>query len=118
MKFCKCTISNCSYYTGKYKQKCTYLHESFAHERDRIALNEVNELNEVRKALEKQCNQLQNTIFEQNKKIEDGLMQTKIRNAANIYSIVYLVWRYFIHYTVLRMLIVQNSFRKKIPYRA
>ncbi|XP_012219705.1 dynein regulatory complex subunit 2 isoform X2 [Linepithema humile] len=75
---------------GKYRQKCTHLHEFFAHERDHVALNEVNKLHEVRRALEKQCEQLQNMIFGQDKEIEDRLTQTKIQNAANIYSVVYL----------------------------
>ncbi|XP_071574788.1 dynein regulatory complex subunit 2 isoform X2 [Temnothorax nylanderi] len=75
---------------GRYKQKCIHLHESFARERTRIVSNEMNELNRVRKHLQEHCHQLQNIIFGQDKKIENVLTQTKIQNAVNIYSIVYL----------------------------
>ncbi|XP_071644631.1 dynein regulatory complex subunit 2 isoform X2 [Temnothorax longispinosus] len=75
---------------GRYKQKCIHLHESFARERTRIVSNEINELNRVRKHLQEHCHQLQNIIFGQDKKMENVLTQTKIQNAVNIYSIVYL----------------------------
>ncbi|KAL6258904.1 hypothetical protein P5V15_010848 [Pogonomyrmex californicus] len=75
---------------GRYKQKCIHLHESFAHERNRVISDETNKLNRVRKNLEQHCDQLQNIIFGQDKKIENILMQTKIQNAVNIYNIVYL----------------------------
>ncbi|XP_025988081.1 dynein regulatory complex subunit 2 [Solenopsis invicta] len=75
---------------GKYKQKCMQLHEFFARERNRIVSDEMNELNRARKNLEQHCDQLQNIIFGQDKKIENVLMQTKTQNAVNIYSIVYL----------------------------
>ncbi|XP_077270371.1 dynein regulatory complex subunit 2 [Temnothorax americanus] len=75
---------------GRYKQKCIHLHESFARERTRIVSNEMNELNRVRKHLQEHCHQLQNIIFGQDKKMENVLTQTKIQNAVNIYSIVYL----------------------------
>lgn len=76
---------------GTYKQKCMHLHKSFTHERNHIATYEINELNRVRRDLEQLCNQLQNIIFGQDKEIGSKLTQTKIQNAINIYSIVYLV---------------------------
>ncbi|KAL6441033.1 hypothetical protein ACFW04_003417 [Cataglyphis niger] len=75
---------------GTYKQKCMHLHESFTHERNHIVTNEMNKLNKIRRDLKQLCNQLQNIIFGQNKEIENKLMQTKIQNAINIHSIVYL----------------------------
>ncbi|KAM0732414.1 Dynein regulatory complex subunit 2 [Formica fusca] len=75
---------------GTYKQKCMHLHESFTNERNHIAINEVNELNRVRRDLEQLCDQLQNIIFGQDKEIGSKLTQTKIQNAINIHSIVYL----------------------------
>lgn len=74
-----------------------HLHESFTHERNHITTDEVNELNKIREDLEQFCNQLQNIIFGQDKEIENKLMQTKIQNATNIHSIVYLVTEIF-HY--------------------
>lgn len=68
-----------------------HLHESFTNERNHIAINEVNELNRVRRDLEQLCDQLQNIIFGQDKEIGSKLTQTKIQNAINIHSIVYLV---------------------------
>lgn len=68
-----------------------HLHESFTHERNHIATNEMNKLNKIRRDIEQLCDQLQNIIFGQNKEIENKLMQTKIQNAINIHSIVYLV---------------------------
>lgn len=76
---------------GRYKQKCIHLHESFACERNRIVSNEMNGLNRIRKNLEQHCNQLQNITLGQDERIENILTQTKIQNAINIYSIVYLV---------------------------
>lgn len=76
-----------------------YLHKSFTHERNHIATDEVNELNKVRRDLEQLCDQLQNIIFGQDKEIGSKLTQTKIQNAINIYSIVYLV-QIFYHYIV------------------
>jgi len=73
-----------------------HLHESFTHERNHITTDEVNELNKIRGDLEQLCNQLQSIIFGQDKEIENKLMQTKIQNATNIHSIVYLVQKYFI----------------------
>ncbi|XP_012061368.1 PREDICTED: coiled-coil domain-containing protein 65 [Atta cephalotes] len=52
--------------------------------------NETNELNRIRNNLEQYCSQLQNINFGQDKRIENILMQTKIQNAVNIYSIAYL----------------------------
>ncbi|XP_032675636.1 dynein regulatory complex subunit 2 [Odontomachus brunneus] len=75
---------------GKYKQICTRLHGSFVHERDHIASNEVEELNRIRKNLEQRCEQVQSIIFKQDKQIEHTLTQTKIQNAINTYSVVYL----------------------------
>ncbi|XP_018310021.1 coiled-coil domain-containing protein 65 [Mycetomoellerius zeteki] len=75
---------------GRCKQKCIDLHESFARERNRVVSDETNELNRMRKNLEQYCSQLQNINFGQDKKIENILTQTKIQNAANIYSIAYL----------------------------
>ncbi|KAL0101538.1 hypothetical protein PUN28_018988 [Cardiocondyla obscurior] len=75
---------------GKYKQKCLHLHETFARERKHTVSNEMNELNRVRMNLEDYCHQLRSIIFGQDKKIEDVLTQTKIQNAINIYSVVYL----------------------------
>ncbi|CAL1689109.1 unnamed protein product [Lasius platythorax] len=75
---------------GIYKQKCMHLHKSFTYERNHIGTDEVNELNKVRRDLEQLCDQLQNIIFGQDKEIGSKLTQTKIQNAINIYSIVYL----------------------------
>lgn len=90
-----CTNINYWCDVGRYKQKCIHLHESFVHQRNRIVSTETNELNRVRKNLEEQCHQLQNIIFGQDKRIENVSMQTKVQNAVNIYSIVYLVWIFF-----------------------
>lgn len=68
-----------------------YLHESFARERNRIASDEMCKLNKVRKDLKQHCQQVQYIISIQDKKIEDRLMQTKIQNAINVHSILYLV---------------------------
>jgi len=76
---------------GRYKQKCGHLYEFFTRECDHVSSKDINELNKTRKNLEQHCNQLQNIIFGQNKEIESRLTQMKIRNAVNIYSIVYLV---------------------------
>lgn len=70
------------------------LREFFAHKRDHIASDELNELNGVRKNLEQYCNQVQNIIFGQNVEIENRLTQTKIQNAINVHSVIYLVWLY------------------------
>ncbi|KAH0955823.1 hypothetical protein HN011_004340 [Eciton burchellii] len=75
---------------GRYKQRCGHLYEFFTRECDRVSSKDINELNKTRKNLEQHCNQLQNIIFGQNKEIESKLMQMKIRNAVNIYNIVYL----------------------------
>lgn len=94
-----------------------HLHESFTHERNHIATNEVNELNRIRRDLEQLCDQLQIIIFGQNKEIGNKLMQTKIQNAINIHSIVYLV-QIFHHYTLpydkCENIIMQTYFRRKI----
>lgn len=108
-------------YIGRCKQKCIDLHESFARERNRVVSDETNELNRMRKNLEQYCSQLQNINFGQDKKIENILTQTKIQNAANIYSIAYLVWIFSIF--MIRMTNVNNSldrkyFRRKILCRA
>lgn len=91
------TTTNCyniTYDTARYKQKCIQLHEAFTFQRNRIVSDEMNEINRARKNLEKHCHQLRNIIFGQDNKIENVLTQTKIQNAVNIYSIVYLVWIY------------------------
>ncbi|XP_028047432.1 dynein regulatory complex subunit 2 [Monomorium pharaonis] len=75
---------------GRYKQKCIQLRESFSRERNRIVSGEMTELSRARKNLQQHCDQLQNIIFGQNEKLENVLTQTKIQNATNIYSIVYL----------------------------
>ncbi|EZA50539.1 hypothetical protein DMN91_009697 [Ooceraea biroi] len=75
---------------GRYKQRCEHLHEFFARERDRVVSKDVNELNKIQESLEQRCSQLQSIIFGQEKEIENRLTQTKIRNAVNIYGIVYL----------------------------
>lgn len=80
-----------------------HLHESFTHKRNHITTDEVNELNKIRGDLEQLCNQLQNIIYGQDKKIENKLMQTKIQNAINIHSIVYLVQKYFIVFCLMIM---------------
>jgi len=85
-------------YIGRCKQKCIDLHESFAREYNRVTSNETNELNRIRNNLEQYCNQLQNINFGQDKRIENILMQTKIQNAVNIYSIAYLVCIFSFHF--------------------
>ncbi|KAG5345686.1 DRC2 protein, partial [Acromyrmex heyeri] len=92
---------------GRCKQKCIDLHESFAHERNRIVSDETNELNRIRNNLEQYCSQLQNINFGQDKSIENILTQTKIQNAVNIYGIAYL------SIFVIHMTNVNNSLDRK-----
>lgn len=76
---------------GRYKQRCEHLQEFFARERNRVASKDINELNKARENLQQHCNQLQNIIFGQDKEVENRFAQIKIRNAVNVYNIVYLV---------------------------
>lgn len=79
------------FYTERYKQTYMHLRAFFTRERDRIAVDESSELNRMQKDLEMRCNQVQNIIFGQDVEIRNRLSESKIQNAINVHSIIYLV---------------------------
>ncbi|KAG7208915.1 hypothetical protein KM043_015095 [Ampulex compressa] len=75
---------------GRYKLKLTCLHDIFTDELESIQTNEMNELRELWNVMESNCEQVDNIILGQEKILENKISVTKIQNAVNIRSIMYL----------------------------